>query len=150
MHPYANVADGQLAATSTTMYTAGVEGGPVNILLSNVGYSEKTVILTVLRNGSTARRVRRIVLLQNEADHIVGLPMSPGDVLAGYDGSGGSIDYTISLSQSPFSVETRDESGFPKQSASVTLTTTEKGATVGELVIAGLLEQIRDVLYEMK
>ena len=149
MHPYSNVADGQLAATSTTMYTAGVEGGPVNVILSNTG-AKKTIILTILRPGSSAaRRVRRIVLVKNESDIVTGLPMSPADILAGYDGAGGSTDYTVSLSNSPLSIQTRDASGFPKASAEVTLTVDEKPAlTIGEMKILKVLEDTYNLFVE--
>lgn len=149
-HPYLNVADGQLGATSATLFTAPAEGAVVQITLSNTAASQQTIVLTVLRAGSTARRVRRIVLEYNESDYIVGLPMSPADVLAGYATSAEAVDYLVGLSVGPFSLTTRDADGFPKSSSALEVTLPDDAEfSAGELKITGLLEEIRDLLLKI-
>ena len=147
---YLNLADGQLAATSTTILTAGSEGAFVQITLSNTSASDQICLLTVLRTGSTARRIRRIVLEKDEADYITGLALSAGDVLAGYATTASAVDYLVGLSSGPFSMMTRDANGFPKASAALEVTLPDDiELSAGEVRIAGLLEEIRDALLKI-
>lgn len=149
------LADGQLAATSTTILGAADHPSierVVTIFLFNTRASEETCWLQVSRSGGSLRTAARVVLDQQyDSVYVKNLPLDPGDVLSGYASLGSSVDFLVYRSTGAFGIEMRDPNGLPKQSASVTLTTDEKAAlTVGELQIAGLLEQIRDVLYEMR
>ncbi len=149
--PYFNVADGQLTGTSATLFTAPDSGAVVQVVLSNTGASQQTVVLTVLRTGSTARRVRRIVLEKDESDYIVGLPLSPADILAGYATSAEAVDYVVAIGAGPFSITTRDADGFPKSSAALEVTLPDDGnLSAGEVKIIGLLEEIRDIGLQVK
>jgi hypothetical protein len=149
-HPYLNVADGQLAAASATLFTAPVEGAIVQVTLSNTGASQQIILLTILRAGSTARRVRRIVLEKDESDYIVGLPMSPADVLAGYTTSALAVDYLVGISLGPFSITTRDADGFPKSSAALSVTLPDDASlSAGEVQMSGQLGEIIDLLMKI-
>ena len=143
---YRSLADGQLAATSTTILTAPGGGAVVSLSLNNVSLRQQKCLLHVTRPGGTARRIARIVLEKDESHYLTGLSLSPGDVLSGQADVGSAVDYLVTL-DSGFTMFTRDASGFPKASSAlqVTLPGDEK-LTAGDLTIAGLLEEIRNVL----
>lgn len=88
----------QLAASSTTIHTAD-KGGTYSLLLANTSASSaETCVVTVARAGGTARRIARVVLAANETAHILNIPMSSGDVLAGSATDASTVDYTLSVS----------------------------------------------------
>lgn len=150
MSRYLNVADGQLASSSTSLFTAPSEGAVVQITLTNTGATSQTILLKITRPGSTARRIVRIVLEKDESHYIVGLPLSPSDVLSGETSSAGAVDYVVGLGTGPFSMLTRDANGSPKASAALKVTLPEdNNLTPGEIEIVGLLEDIRDVLMKI-
>ena len=147
---YRTLSDGQLAATSTTILTAPGGGSVVGVSLNNVAYSQQIVLLHVTRPGGTARRIMRIVLEKNESHYVVGLPLSPSDTLSGESTSAEAIDYVVALSSGPFSMFTRDASGFPKNSSALEVSLPDDGnLTGGDVKVIGVLEEIRDVLLKI-
>ena len=150
MSRYLNLADGQLESSSATLLTAPGEGAMVHASFTNTGSSKQTIILTVLRSGSTARRIARVTLEKDESHYIDGLPLSPSDVLAGYATYADAVDYVIAQGTGPFSMMTRDADGFPKSSGALEVTLPDDGnMTGGDVKISGLLEEIRDVLLKI-
>lgn len=109
------LADGQLAAASATLLGADSKGEDrtVNVMLANThSSSAETVILTVLRPDSTARRVARVVLSANETCLVANLPLSAADILAGYATDATTVDYTVTRGGSgPLSVTCLDANG---------------------------------------
>ena len=147
---YLNLADGQLAATSSTLLTTSHEGAVVQVTLFNTSSSQQTINLTVLRSGSTARQVVRAVLERYESLYVIGLPLSAADVLAGYSTTAEAVDYLVGASNGPFSIVMRDASGFPKSSAELEVTLpSDHTLSGGEVRIVGLLEEIRDALLSI-
>jgi hypothetical protein len=91
------LANGQLAVSSTAMFTAT---GPdqVNITLANTsGSNNETIILKIQRTATgTARRFARFVLNTNEWCLITGLPVESGDVLLGQTTDATTVDFDVS------------------------------------------------------
>ena len=91
------VADGQVAASSTAIYTATAES-TVNIRLANTSaVNTETVTMTVLRSGSTARRVARFVLAPNEQGFVYGLGLSNGDIVKASSTDATTVDYLVGM-----------------------------------------------------
>ena len=145
------LADGQLAAASATILGAGSAERYVGITLSNIVATEQEIILTIARSGGTARQLCSAKLKENESLHVVGLPLDAGDILAGYASGGEAVDYVVMKSAgTQFNILSRQADGTPKQSAEITVETTEKyGLTRDGIAITGLLEQVRDLLLKI-
>jgi hypothetical protein len=111
------LADGQVAATATAVYTGvGNVGRRLNVTLANTNTTEETVVLTFARKGGTARRLARVVLAPNEQFELCGLPLDREDVLYGVTTTADVVDYIVSIAadeaQSRRTVY--DESGMEK------------------------------------
>lgn len=132
-----NLANGQLAATATTILGAS-SGSPssgrhnVSVILYNTSASsQETVSLTVSYNGSTARTIAHAVLAAKETLIVSNLPMDPADILAGIATDATTVDYVVTEAPGgPFSVVSLDANGAVKGSAS---------GTAGNLSTAGSL-----------
>lgn len=146
-----NLADGQLGSSSAALLSAGTEERVVAVTLFNTVTSEQTIVLTNTRSGSSARTFVRAKLKQYQSLYVRGIALDPSDSLAGYSSSAEAVDYLVCKSNTePFSVSIRDADGTPKASTDVTLSTTEKATpTVGEVIIAGWLEECRDLLLKI-
>ena len=122
------VADGQLATTAASILSgADVPGGYVEVLLSNTGTSEETVILTYQRAGGTARRLARVVLQGDEQAVVVGIAMQPDDTLLGVTTTASVADYLIfETPPATFRVDVLDPEG------------TGKGVTAIRKVLTGI------------
>jgi hypothetical protein len=112
------IADGQVAATATEI-TAGPsnQGARVNVVFHNTGSTEETLILTLTRGtDGTARRVKRVVLKENESCDISGLPMNGTDSLKAVTTTASTVDYVVSVGpeDSPYTFAVYDENGVPK------------------------------------
>jgi hypothetical protein len=111
-------ADGQVTTTATQI-TAGVgdRAQRLNLKFCNVGGAEETLVLTVSRNGGTARRLKRVVLAANEEFKLGGLALNKSDSLLGVTTNAASVDYVVSVAadDAPYTEETFDDSGRPKQ-----------------------------------
>ena len=143
-------AEGQLPSSSTTLLAASATGGErvVSGIFYNTSATEQTIILSLTPCGSTARTICRFKLERYEAAYVSGVTVDPAMLLSGYATSAAAVDYVITASPAAqFNILIRGADGTPKQSAEVTLTTTEKeGLTLGELMIVGVLEEMRDLL----
>ncbi len=110
------VADGQLA-TSATLLTTGVgrHAKPVNVLLSNTGTNDETIILTYSRNGGTQRRIWRVVLPANWQGRVTGLPLNGADSLYGQTTNASVVDYVVGVAgdNAPLTFAIYDDSGLP-------------------------------------
>lgn len=148
-----NVADGRLASASATLFVSA-DGQPRTItvtLYNTSGSVTETINLTVTRPGSTARQIARAELGPRESAYIENVALDPADVLAGYATDADMVDYLIGVSSGAFSYTVRDKTGAPKATQSLTVTIPEKqGLTEGEVTIAGLLEDMRDALLQIK
>ena len=110
------LADGRLAAASATVIAgSSVPDNYVTVILSNTGTAEETVILTFTRAGGTARRLRRLVLQENEQAEIRNIPIQPDDTLSGYTTTASVVDYLVNkASGGGFSAEIYDAYGTSK------------------------------------
>lgn len=125
-----NLADGQVAATAGAIYThAGEDAVRINVTFTNVGGEAETLVLTVLRNGGTARRVRRLVLDANQECILAGFPMSKTDVLKAATSNAASVDYDVTqapdnapLTFTAFDANGAIKSGSAAFSGAITLT----------------------------
>ena len=110
--------DGQVATTATQI-TTGVGDRAVRLDLKfcNVGGQEETLVLTISRNGGTARRLKRVVLQANEEFKISGLGLNKSDSLLAATTNASSVDYVIAISapNSQYTEETFDDSGRVKR-----------------------------------
>ena len=111
-----NLTDGQLAASP-----AEITVGPcdiakrLNLTFCNTGTAEETIILTLTRSGGTARRLKRVVLQENEQFEICGLPLDSDSSLKGSTTNAGAVDYTISIgAEGPLIYKIFDADGIPK------------------------------------
>ena len=145
------LADGQLAAASATILGAGGGERIASIVLLNTSAIEQEIVLTLAREGGTARQFASATLKENESLYITGLPVDPSTVLAGYATGGGVVDYLVMSSPlAPFSVMTKAADGAQKQNAAVEISVSEKAAlTYDGVAITGLLEQVRDLLLKI-
>ena len=97
------LANGQVAATATTMYTATTTDR-LNILLRNTSSTnQETVQLTVKRNGGTSRNLPQFILAANESALVEGMPVESGDILQGTTTDATTVDYDVTGSGGSFS-----------------------------------------------
>jgi hypothetical protein len=112
-----NIADGQLAATATEITAgAGDVAKRLNLTFCNTGSAEETIILTLTRSGGTARRIKRVVLQENEQFELGGFPLNSDASLKGYTTNGGVVDFTVSIAaeESLATYMIFDADGVPK------------------------------------
>lgn len=116
------IADGTVAATATQIAAGpGDHARPVNVLLSNTGTQDETVMLTISRNGGTQRRIWRGVLSPNWQARICGLPLNGTDSLLASATDAGVVDYLVSIAgrEAPLTMAVYDDSGFPASAPQV-------------------------------
>lgn len=93
-----NVTDGQLAASVTTITSGPAsKGRRLNLTFCNTGSQSETIVLTLSRQGGTARRIRRFTLDPDEQADYQGLAVDKADVLYGYSTNANVVDYTVSM-----------------------------------------------------
>lgn len=144
------MADGQLSASSSTLIGVGTAERVVTLTMFNTSLSAKQeIFLTVTRSGSSARVVAHAILEGQESLIVKGLPLDPSDVLAGYASSATTVDYIISQGSGPFAIETRDKTGAPKVSQSITVTLPERGIGQGDTEIIARLDDIKELLMKI-
>ncbi len=110
-----NIADGQLAATATQLTAGpGNRARRLNVLLGNTGTQDETIILTLSRNGGTARRVWYGVLSPNWQARICGLPINGTDSLLGQSTDAAVVDYLVSnaADEAPLTMAVYNDSGM--------------------------------------
>src|SRR3990167_9070406 len=104
-----NLSDGQLASSSGTILGIGTAERVISVKLFNTsGSLTETVVLTLLRAGSTARTIARFKLAAYETAQINGIGMDPSDILAGYSSSANIVDYTVGQGSGDFAITMRD------------------------------------------
>lgn len=138
------IADGQLAATSTEILGVSTSGSErhVNVLMRNTSASTtQTVVLTVSRDGGTARSLVRAVLAPHEPLHVLNIPLDPADVLAGSTTNATTVDYLVTTSQGgAFEVRSLDANGALKQvnsGISGNQTVSGNQTITGDLTVSG-------------
>lgn len=110
------VADGQLAATATAMTTGtAAVARKLNVIVSNTGQNEETVVITYSRAGGTQRRVFRAVLQANWSARLCGLGLNADDTLYGATTNASVVDYLVTITgpEAPLSMDVFDDSGLP-------------------------------------
>lgn len=118
-----NLADGQLAASTSTLLGAAPPAArrrAVDVKLYNTSSSStETVTMTVSVNGGTARTLLRIDLAPYETLQVDNLALDDADVLAGYTDTASTVNYVVSHgSGGPYDVRVLDANGAFKQVAS--------------------------------
>ena len=116
------LADGQVAATATEIATGpSDDGGRVNLTFCNVGSAEETLILTMSRNGGSARRLCRKVLAPNEELWLGGIPLNQSDSLKAATSNAEAVDYTVSKApeEAAMTCQVFDENGTPKSVSAI-------------------------------
>lgn len=111
------IADGQVATAAAQIATSpGTDASRVNVAFANVGGQDETLVLTISRNGGTARRLRRVVLAADEQLEICGLALNGTDSLLAATTNAGSVDYLVSIAteNAPQTMCVYDASGSPK------------------------------------
>ncbi len=99
--PYvgASLADGQLPTAIGTLFTAAVSTIIRSFDVYNDGGSQQDVIVYILRNGSTARKVGRAELKQDEFAEILSdgkvWVLSAGDAIQAETTAANQVDFTI-------------------------------------------------------
>lgn len=114
------LANGQVAATAGTILAGStlLAEGRVDACFTNVGGAPETLVVTVKRNGGTARRVARFVLQANETAYVCGFVMEPSDTLLAATSNATSVDYTVDLSTGgPLRIFSCDANGAERSGA---------------------------------
>lgn len=111
------VANGQLADSTSALYTGISPVQAVVVLQNTSNSSSETVLLTLTPSGGTARRIARAVLAANEQLVLSGVPLNVNDVLKGHATDASTVDYTVSTTATdiPYSLATLDGNGALKQ-----------------------------------
>ncbi len=110
--PIPTLADGQVAITTPAALVEGV-AGPLNITFTNTNAVTQTLVLTVQRNGGTARRIARAVLAENQQFIIAGLPLNAADTLLAVTTTAEAVDYFVSAApdSAPLAIYSLDANG---------------------------------------
>ena len=95
-----SLADGQLASSASTLYTAPTANAIIKaFVLFNTGSSEQTANVYITRSGSSRRQLYQFILPTKTAASVVTdgevWSLSAGDVIEGDTTSGLIVDYTI-------------------------------------------------------
>lgn len=99
--PYvgASLADGQLPDTVSTLFTATVSTIIRSFDVYNDGASRQDVVVFILRDGSTTRKVGRAELRQDEFAEVLSdgkvWVLSPNDSIQAETDTAGQVDFTI-------------------------------------------------------
>ena len=116
------IADGQVAATATEITVGPSDaGGWINALFYNTGDSDETLILTLSRDGGTARTLRQITLAADEAFELVGLPLNGTDSLRAQTTTASTVDYVVAIAAADTKLAScvYDSDGLPKVLAEI-------------------------------
>ncbi len=128
-----NVANGQLAASATAIYTGVSDPVNVNVTLYNSSSSlTETVLLKYRPSGGSADRViARYVLGPNQTGYLQGYPLNVGDILKGQTTDATTVDYTVgaTTTDTPFGVFVLDANGG-----------LQNASAVASATVAGLLK----------
>lgn len=89
------IGNGQLASTAAALGTATGRDLWSLKLANTSGSTTETILITVLRNGGTARRLARIVLAPNEQATVTNIPVESGDVVKGVSTNATTVDYDL-------------------------------------------------------
>jgi hypothetical protein len=99
--PYvgASLADGQLPDTVGTLFTATVSTIIRSFDVYNDGAGQENVVVYILRDGSTTRKVGRAELKQNEFAEVLSdgkvWVLSPNDAIQAETDTANKVDFTI-------------------------------------------------------
>jgi hypothetical protein len=129
------LADGQLSSTAATLFAgSGTQARRVDVILQNTGSSTETVTLTFTRaNGSTARRLARLELGENQQAFVYGVPLEPDDTLTAVATTGSVVDYLVFASGSrSFGMELLDSTGTSKAAEALRKTKAGVESLVGD------------------
>jgi hypothetical protein len=133
------IANGQLAVSATALATA--TGSDLwSLRLTNTsGSLTETVLVTVLRQAGTARRIARIVLAPNEQAVLSNIPVESGDVVKCATTDATTVDYDLTgvganglavlPNFPPTSLQLFDAAGAVKAAAGTTSSATVTGTT---------------------
>lgn len=129
------LANGQLETTAATLLagSAAPSEGLVNVALNNTGSSEETVLLTLQVRGGTARRVARVVLNENEAAHVKGVPLAAEDTLLAVTTTASAVDYLVTVGDGSLRVQALSADG------------TDKGVSTLRRILFGMEEVLGDL-----
>ena len=110
------VADGQVAAEATEILTGDSNAVRYNLSFHNVGDAAETLVLTLSRDGGTARRLKRVELAPAESLEVSGLPLNKTDSLLAETTTADAGDYVIAKApdQQPAGSVVYDAEGIPK------------------------------------
>lgn len=123
--------DGQLATAAAAIFDPNTlftnsSVGPlyVDVLLANTSSSlTQTIILTITRNGGTARRLKRFALAPNYQAQISSIAMSPGDTLLAVTTTASVVDYMVNQGvPGKLEFEVQDSNGATAQVNGTTIT----------------------------
>ncbi len=93
-----SLADGQLATSAGTLYTAtAVKAYLKNLFLFNTNAAEQTVELYLKRSGGTSRLWKRYVLAQYESADVLDkeLLLGSGDLIEGLTTTATAVNYYV-------------------------------------------------------
>ncbi len=107
------IADGQLAASLTAMYTGANQEALLEIILQNTSASlTEAITLTLTPSGSgVARRLASTTLAPNQQCIVQGCTCGIGDILKGTATDATTVDYLINRGTGPFTIEMKDAIG---------------------------------------
>ena len=92
------LAEGQLATTKTTLFTAVAATYVKSLTLFNDNAAEQTVIVYV-RPASTSRKIRRFVLAQNEHANAIDpgeiILLETGDLIEAQTTTASAVDFVL-------------------------------------------------------
>lgn len=110
------LANGQLGTTAATLLSgaAAPSEGLVNVVLNNTGTNEETILLTLQVRGDTARRIARIVLQENQAAHVRGIPLGFEDTLLAVTTTASVVDHLVTVGDGSLRVEVLSADGSGK------------------------------------
>jgi hypothetical protein len=96
-----SLADGTIASSKTTIYTApaGLVAYPRFLSLFNTNASDQTILVYLKRSGSSSRTLRRYVLAQYESalvfDKDDDLALSAGDEIEAETTNASAVEYVL-------------------------------------------------------
>ncbi len=117
-----NIANGQVAAAAAQIVAGpGTRARSINVILSNTGTQDETIILTLSLNGGTPRRVWYGVLSPNWQARICGLPLNGTDSLLAQTTDASVVDYIVSVAakEAPLTMAIYNDSGLPASAPQV-------------------------------
>lgn len=95
----ASLADGQLSTSAADIYTAAASKAVYLSLLTlfNTNAASQTILIYITRSSSSARKIYRAVLAQNEPAFfdLKGLILSAGDKISGETTTATAVDYLL-------------------------------------------------------